>query len=58
MDANRLDSISKFLADRRVSRRQAMIQGGTGVAAAGIAAAGLARVSAAQDATPAAGATN
>jgi hypothetical protein len=58
MDANRLDTVSKFFADRRISRRQAMIQGGAGVAAAGIAAAGLSKVSFAQDATPAAGANS
>jgi hypothetical protein len=54
MDANRFDSVSKFFAERRISRRQAMIQGGAGLAAAGIAATGLSKTSFAQDATPAA----
>lgn len=54
MDANRFDSIAKMFADRRLSRRQAMVKGGTGLAAGAIAAAGLSAVARAQDATPAA----
>jgi hypothetical protein len=57
VDASRFDNLSKFFAERRISRRQAMIQGGAGIAVAGIAAAGLTRASGAQDATPAAGAS-
>lgn len=52
MDANRFDSVAKFLADRRLSRRQAMVDGGVGLAAGALAVTGLARTVAAQDATP------
>ena len=54
MDANRIDAIAKLFADRRLSRRAAVRQGGDGLAAAGLIAAGLAahtRDAAAQDAT-------
>ncbi len=52
MDGTRFDRIAKVFADRRLSRRQALAQGGVGIAAAGLAVAGF-RPSAAQDATPA-----
>lgn len=52
MDANRFDAVSKLFAASRLSRREAMVKGGTALAATGLAAAGLSRV-AAQDATPA-----
>ncbi len=52
MDANRFDSLSRFFADRRLSRREAMIKGGTAVAATGLAASGLAHAATAQEATP------
>ncbi len=51
MNPNRFDRIAKVFADRKLSRRQAMIQGGAGLAASSLAASGLAAVSA-QDATP------
>jgi hypothetical protein len=51
MDPNRFDSLSRLFADRRLSRREAMIKGGTAVAATGLAASGLAHA-AAQEATP------
>jgi hypothetical protein len=60
MDATRFDRISAALSRRRLSRRRAMAEGGTALAAAGVTAAGLARPIAAQslsraqggDATP------
>ncbi|HYH11150.1 MAG TPA: hypothetical protein VD789_02255 [Thermomicrobiales bacterium] len=58
MDPIRFDSISRFFAQRRLSRRDALTRTGTGLAAAGLAAtglgtAGLAAPSAAQgSATP------
>jgi hypothetical protein len=52
MDASRFDSVSKFFANRRLSRRDAMIKGSSVLAATGLAAAGLARSANAQDATP------
>jgi hypothetical protein len=54
MDPNRFDSLSRFFADRRLSRREAVLKGGTAVAATGLAATGLTRAANAQDATPAA----
>jgi hypothetical protein len=51
MNANRFDTVSRFFADRRLSRRQALARGGAGLAAAGLAAAGLGSASA-QEATP------
>ena len=44
MDANRFDTISKLFADRRLSRREAMVKGGTALAATGLAAAGISGV--------------
>jgi hypothetical protein len=52
MDATRFDQIAKRFAARRLSRRQALRQGGTGLTAGALAAAGLGRPAAAQDATP------
>jgi hypothetical protein len=52
METNRLDTVSRFFATRRLSRRQALARGGAGLAAAGLAAAGLGSASA-QEATPA-----
>ena len=49
MDASRFDSITRFFASRRLSRRQALATGGAGIAATGLAAV---RLAAAQDATP------
>jgi hypothetical protein len=54
MDEIRFDKIGTYFASKRRSRRQAIQQGVTGLAAAGLAATGLNAV-AAQDATPAAG---
>src|SRR5688500_2632610 len=51
MDASRFDAVSKLFARRRMSRRQALKQGGAGLAAAGLTAAGL-TAAAAQEATP------
>jgi hypothetical protein len=51
LDARRFDAVSRLFAARRLSRRQALAQGGAGLAAVGLAATGLAKVSA-QDATP------
>jgi hypothetical protein len=56
MDANRFDAISRLFAERRLSRRQAVIKGSGALAATGLAAAGIARAVNAQDATPTAGA--
>jgi hypothetical protein len=50
MDATRFDQVARIFAARRLSRRQALAQGGAGLAAAGLAAAGVARHAAAQDA--------
>jgi hypothetical protein len=57
MNARTFDAVSKYFADRRLSRRQAVIQGGTALAATGLAITGLAasspaRTASAQDATP------
>jgi hypothetical protein len=52
MDSNRFDSLSRVFASRRLSRREAMIKGGTAVAATGLVASGLAHTAAAQQATP------
>jgi hypothetical protein len=52
MDANRFDSVAKFFASRRLSRRQALAQGGAGVAAGALAATGLVAAAGAQEATP------
>ncbi len=43
MDPTRIDRLATFFAERRLSRRQALRQGGAGLAAAGLAAAGPAR---------------
>jgi hypothetical protein len=50
MHANRFDTVSRLFAGRRLSRRQALTQGGAGLAAGALAAGGL--TAAAQDATP------
>jgi hypothetical protein len=57
MVPTRLDRLATFFAARRLSRRQALVQGSAGLAAGTLAATGLraaAGVGAAQDATPAA----
>ena len=54
MNPNRFDSISRLLAERRMTRRQAVRQGGAGLAVGAIAVAGVSRLARAQDATPAA----
>ncbi len=51
MNATRFDRIARAFAGRKLTRRQAMIQGGTSLAASTLAASGLAAASA-QDATP------
>ncbi len=51
MDATRFDSITRFFASRRLSRRQALATGGAGLAAGIAGAAGLAATTA-QEATP------
>ncbi len=60
MDATHFGTVAKLFAARR-SRRQALVQGGAGLAAGALAAAGLSHrapaQAAAQDATPAADAT-
>jgi hypothetical protein len=56
MDPTRFDRIAKRFAARRLSRRQALRQGGTGLAVGALAAAGVRRPAGAQEATPAAGA--
>jgi hypothetical protein len=56
MDQTRFDGISKLFAQRRLSRRRAVQQGAAGLVASGLAVAGL-KVAAAQDATPATGAS-
>lgn len=53
MDVNHFDPDAKFVADRRISRRRAVTQGGGSRAAGALATAGLARPAAAQDAMPA-----
>jgi hypothetical protein len=56
MDATHFDRIARLFAARRLPRRQALAQGGTGLAAGALAAAGLGGATAhAQEATPAAG---
>lgn len=57
MQPDRFDSISRYFAGRRLSRRRALTETGAGLAAAGLAAAGLATATSAQDATPAAAGT-
>jgi hypothetical protein len=52
MDPTRFDTVAKLFAKRRLSRRQALAQGGAGLAAGALAAAGLAATALAQDATP------
>jgi hypothetical protein len=52
MDATRFDSIAKFFAARRLSRRQALAQGGAGITAGALAAVGLTPAARAQEATP------
>jgi hypothetical protein len=54
MDGTQFDKVSRFFAQRRLSRRQALTQSGAALATAGLAAAGLATAASAQDATPAA----
>jgi hypothetical protein len=54
MDASRFDTVSKFFAHRRLSRREAMIKSSTALAATALAATGLARTANAQEASPAA----
>lgn len=56
MESTTFDRVSKLFAERKLSRRQAVRQGGAGLAAGAVAAAGLAPA-AAQDATPPADAT-
>lgn len=51
MDSTRFDRVTRLFADRRLSRRQALAQGGAGLAAGALATTGLR--AAAQDATPA-----
>jgi hypothetical protein len=51
VDASRFDTVAKLFAARR-SRRQAMLAGGTGLAAGALAATGLHRHATAQEATP------
>lgn len=51
MNASRFDTISRIFAQRRMSRRQALAQGGAGLAAGALATTRLASVSA-QEATP------
>jgi hypothetical protein len=51
MDAHRFDRVTKRLARRRLSRRQALAQGGPALAAGVLGAAGL-RLAAAEDASP------
>lgn len=51
MDPTRFDRVTKRFADRRLSRRQALAQGGTGLAVGALAGAGV-KLAAAQDATP------
>jgi hypothetical protein len=52
MDGSRFDRVSKLFAERRLSRRRAVTQGGTAVAAGALAVAGLKAAASAQDATP------
>ncbi len=52
MDTNRFDTIAKLFADRRISRRKALSQGGIGLAVGALTAAGLSTAASAQDATP------
>ncbi|MGI8485244.1 MAG: hypothetical protein ACR2OU_13395 [Thermomicrobiales bacterium] len=58
MDQRRFDTVAKFLADRKLTRREALAQTGTGIAAGALATAGLSVLTsspaAAQGATPAA----
>ena len=51
MDTTRFDRICRLFAERRLSRRAALAQGGAGIAAVGLAVTGV-RAAAAQDATP------
>ena len=53
MDATRFDRLAKLFADRRLSRRQTLTQGGAGLVAGALAATGLGTARA-QEATPAA----
>ena len=57
MDTHQFDKLARFFATRRLTRRQALAEGGVGLAAAGVAAAGMASAASAQEATPAADAT-
>ena len=54
MDSLELDRVTTLFTDRRLSRRQAMLRSGAGLAAAGMVTAGLDRAAAAQDLDPAA----
>jgi len=54
MNANRFDSITRLFADRRLSRREALLRAGGGLTA-GALAVGLTASAQAQDATPVAG---
>lgn len=53
MNPTRFDTIAKLFANRRISRRQALAQGGTGLAAGAITALRLSSHTDAQEATPA-----
>ena len=52
MNVSRFDEISRSFAERRLSRRQALVRGGAGVAVASLGTAGIASARA-QEATPA-----
>ena len=54
MESTRVDVISKLFARRRLSRRQMLIEGSAGLAAAGVASTALSGTTSAQEATPAA----
>ena len=52
MESTRVDAISKLFARRRLSRRQMLIEGSAGLAAAGVASSALSGTTSAQEATP------
>jgi hypothetical protein len=59
MNAFKFDAISKIMAERQMTRREALARTGTGIAVGALAAAGVAAVApkqraSAQDATPSA----
>jgi hypothetical protein len=54
MDALRFDSVAKALAQRKLTRRNAIVKGSTGIAVGALSASGLASIAKANDATPAA----